>query len=239
MPATQTLAAGLRRWTIFSAFWRPVGVIYLLVCLGGLGAGLWPDVIYPSSPDFHTAPLPVLQTLAVTQVGFFLLIYPIILFRRNLRQSEIVSYVVETIGLFLAAAPFYVAAGWMSDATGLDCLRTALAVAVMCPLGWITGRLLARPVVRSAVLAGLLAITIGLPGLYYIFRDFLETLPAEWIWYLSPATFAWSAAAGRNPSLLPEPIWAFLIWPSLAAAGALIRAIAAPRNDERDRRGCY
>ena len=93
MPATQTLTPGLRRWTIFSAFWRPVGVIYLLVCLAGLGAGFWPDVIYPSPPDFHPAPLPVLQTLAVAQVGFFLLIYPIILFRRNsiksaLRQAQ-------------------------------------------------------------------------------------------------------------------------------------------------------
>ncbi len=233
MPSQQTLTPPVGRWTILSAFWGPVGAIYLLTCLGGLAAGLWPDAIYPSSDDFRPAPLPVLHTLAVAQVGFFLLVYPIVLFRRNPTQSEIPnlkSEILETLGLFLATVPFYVAAGWVADATVVDCLRAGIAVAAICPLGWVAGRLLARPAARGPVLAGLLVIPIGLPGLYYIFRDFLRILPAEWvIWYLSPVTFAWSASAARNSLLFPEPIWAFLIWPCAAAIGALICTIA-PRK---------
>ena len=256
MPSQQTLTPPVGRWTILSAFWGPVGAIYLLTCLGGLAAGLWPDAIYPSSGDFRPAPLPVLHTLAVAQVGFFLLVYPIVLFRRNSLQSETLPTgrqvrnpplraaagpkpclpagryeIFETLGLFLATVPFYVAAGWVADATVVDCLRTGIAVAAICPLGWVAGRLLARPAARGPVLAGLLGITIGLPGLYYIFRDFLRILPAEWmIWYLSPVTFVWSASAARNSSLFPEPIWAFLIWPCAAAIGALICTIAPRKN---------
>lgn len=234
MPAQQTLTPPVGRWTIFSAFWRPVGAIYLLVCLTGLAAGLYPDAIYPTSGDFRPAPLPSLHTLAVAQVGFFLLVYPIVLFRRSSLQSEIQnpkSEILETLGFFLVSVPFYVAAGWVADATVVDCLRTGIAVAAICPLGWMAGRLLARPATRGPVLAGLLAITIGLPGLYYIFREFLRILPAEWvIWNLSPVTFAWSASTARNASLLPEPIWAFLIWPGAAAIYALISAIAPQKS---------
>ncbi len=255
MPAQQTLTPPIGRWAIFSVFWQPVGAIYLLVCLVGLAAGLWPDAIYPSTSDLRPAPLPALHTLAVAQVGFFLLLYPIVLFRRNSIQSESRpstgpgrpealegrnpkpclpagrSEILETLGLFIATVPFYAAAGWVSDATAVDCLRTGIAVGVICPMSWVAGRLLGRPAARGPVLTGLLVITIGLPGLYYIFRDFLRILPAERIiWYLSPVTFAWSASAARNPSLLPEPIWAFLIWPGAAAMGALICIIASRKN---------
>ncbi|MCD4823074.1 MAG: hypothetical protein K8S55_00565 [Phycisphaerae bacterium] len=214
--------------------WQPAGVIYLLLCLAALAAGLWPDTIYPPKADFRSAPLPTLQTLAVGQVIWFLLVSPLVqVFRdsRNRtsshrpRQSRLRHEIVETLGLFIVAVPFYIAAGWLADATVTDCLRTALAVAAFCPLGWLAGWLLAGRqgnVLRSCVLAGLLAITVGQVGLYYIFIEFLPPVSAGWIWHSCPATFVWSAAASRNPAIVPEPLWAMLLWLGVALAGGAI-----------------
>lgn len=64
--------------------WRPAGVIYLCVCLLALAAGLWPEAIFPPSDNaLHAAPLPTLHTLAAGQVLFFLLVYPLVVGKRE------------------------------------------------------------------------------------------------------------------------------------------------------------
>ncbi len=218
-----------------SCFWRPAGVIYLLFCLAGLAAGLWPEAICPpAEDDFAPAVLPTLATLAMGQVVFLLLVYPVVHLFRSSRDGEggtfgLGASIVETLGLFVMTVPFYFAAGWLGDATEIDVLRTAIVVATICPISWLAGRLLVLPAMRTAVLLALLIVAVGLPCVFFLFRDFYPHLPADWLWDLCPTTFVANAAVARNPSLLPQPFWPLLFWSGLAVGGALLKFLRPAR----------
>jgi hypothetical protein len=186
--------------------WRPAAAWYFALSLAGLAAGLWPGAIFfPRS--LVGGALPALQSLGVAQVAFFLLAYPLIVSRRASKPSPMPKRVwlpcaLESGLLLAATAPLYAAAAWVSDAVWGDCLRSALAVACLCPLSWAAGRGLAAargsspgrgpatgqesaggdlpaekrsPVAgrgSSAILICLLLAAIGLPWAQYVCRDF-------------------------------------------------------------------
>jgi len=208
---------------VLGAAWRPAGVIYLACLLAGLAAGLWPDAIYPARAELRPAPLPTLKALAVAQVAFILLGYPLVLFGRRRREWPArfwAAVLVESAGLLVAAVPFYLVAAYLADATAIDTVRTAIYAAALMPLAWSAGAWMARsPRWRPWVAVDMITITLALPAAYYIAREFLTPDPMDWLWHLAPATFAWQTASSRAPSLLARPLWALTIWPLAAAAG--------------------
>jgi hypothetical protein len=218
--------------------WRSAWVFYPLLCLLGLAAGLWPGSIYPSQAGFPTAPLPALRCLAVAQVAFVLLVYPLVLQsrRRACGEREYWSRAALESGICLVATvPFYVAAAWLGDAVTKDVVRAAVYVACLFPVAWVGGAYLARGPARSAVLLALLLSAFGLPAAYYVTREFLMRVPSEWLWRLAPATFAWDQAASRGDSWFPQPAWAWVLWPVIAAAAGmgrlLLRGASSLRRD--------
>jgi len=194
-------------------FWKPSGAIYLGFCLAGLLAGLWVDTIYINPNELTTPVLPVLHTLAIAQVLFFLLAWPLIILQRHkTKATSIPEAVIEILGFFIVTVPFYFVAARFSDATLIDSLRAAITVAAFCPLGLAAARLMTYSSVHPWVLLGLIVVSIAPIGLYYIFREFLHEVPAEWIWDVSPVNFTWTNTTQRITTLLPKPLWVWCFW---------------------------
>ena len=206
---------------------------YVCWLAAALAAGLWPEAIYPSPDPLRSAPLPVLGTLAIGQGSYFLLVWPLILCRRRLREPATTRRglpVAEWVGLLVAAAPFYLAAACLADATLADVLRLVIYLVGMVLLGWSAGAWLAQPRARSVTLLAVLVILLGLPGGYYVAREFFAVQPGHWLWHLAPATSAWTMAASRGDSWAPAPAWAAIVWPAVAGAAGLALVLASRRG---------
>jgi hypothetical protein len=202
--------------------WRPAGILYLFMCLAGFLCGLWPQAIY-ISPDGEMktgAPLPVLQALVVSQVVYFLLIYPLVVFRRPDRRAAVC--LLELAALAVMTIPFYSAAAALSDSTATDCIRAGLLILAMCPLSIAAGRLMKVEVMRTAVLLGLCVVCLGLVPVYYIFIEFIPGLESGWCAHIAPVIFAWNSCASRGDTLMPIPIWPSMVWLALGAAALLV-----------------
>ena len=234
-------ATGPTRNRILAGAWRPASLLYLTALLAAMAIGLWPEAIFPSRADVRAAPLPALQVLAVVQVSYFLLVYPLIVLVRSARrtpQPYLAPALAEVVTQLLIALPFYVAAGYLADATLLDCLRTAAYVSCVCLAALAAGALLAEDTpAKAPILLILIIAAVGLPAAYYLAREFLAALgQPHWLWHLAPATFAWETAASRPPTQpqtplwAPGPLWPWLVWPALAAAGLCLRAIHHGRH---------
>ena len=239
-------AAGPPRHRILAGAWRPASLLYLAALLAALAIGLWPEAIFPSRADVRAAPLPTLQVLAVVQVSYFLLAYPLIVLVRSARRTvrpHLAPALAEVVTQLLMALPFYVAAGYLADATLADCLRTAAYVSCVCLAALFAGSYLAAdggP--KAPALLILIIAVVGLPAAYYLALEFLAALGQPgWLWHLGPATFAWEIAASRPPTQPgtpiwgPGPLWAWLVWPAVAAAGVCIRAILHGRHQSSSR----
>lgn len=218
-----------------AAAWKWWGVLYLAALLAGLAGGLWPDAIYPARGDVRPAPLPTLRTVALAQAAFILLAYPMVLFARwrgGMPRRSWAEAAVESAGLLIAAAPFYVAAAYLADATGTDAIRTAVYVASLLPLAWCSGAWMARSRWRAWVLVDVLIIALGLPAAYYIAREFLTPDPLDWVRRAAPLMFIWETGASRLGVLIPRPIWAACIWALAGAAGICALALLPPQPTE-------
>ena len=203
--------------------WRPAGVLYLALCLAGLAAGLFPEVIVPWRHGVRAAPVPALAGVAVGQVAFIFLVYPLVWMRRSLRGSEKVCPLVaglESSVLMLVAVPLYAAGAWFADAVVIDVVRVALYVGLLWPVAWAAGAWLARGTGRTVVLLVLSIAALGLPAAWYIVAEFMPARSIDWLWFVAPATAAWSAAA-RTGAVIPSPLWSWLAWPALAAVAGL------------------
>ncbi len=226
MDNTPTPAAGSPRG-VLAAAWRAGGLVYLAVCALALLAGMFPQAIYPPRGT-HAAPLPALQALMLGQAMFILVGWPVLCIWRT-QQGTFRRYaaesIVESVAWLLVAAPLYLAAAWLGDATAIDVARSVLVLLTLWPLAWAAGALMrAAPALRPAVMIAMLVLA-ALPAVWYIWREFLGAMPAGWLWGLAPATFIWQAAASRTPSLLPSPAWPPAVWLAGAAAMWTIRAL--------------
>lgn len=216
-----------------SAVWRPTVAVYLGACLAALAAGLCPEAIRPHDHAHTLTPSPALQTLAVVQVVFVMLIYPLILWRRrgsDPRRGYWSRAAVEGVGFMAAAVPMYVVAGYFSDATVGDVVRTAIAVALVLPAAWTAGVLLERGLLRPVVVVVLLAAVVGGPAMVYIQREFLPELTIDCS-AASPVVLIWRTAAARQGELVPGPLWAAFLWPGVAAAGWFAQMLVPGRAE--------
>jgi hypothetical protein len=210
-----------------SQFWLPAGLAWGTVNLAALAVGLFPQIII--APDVAGAMVvpPALRTLAVGQVAFLLLAYPLILSRRMAKPSLAptrVAVVMEAVLWMLAAAPFLATAGYFCDATVQDVVRTAVFTASAFVAGWGLAALAGMwaGAAGMAVLIGVMAV-LGGAGANYMAMEFWPASPLEWLWRACPVTFAWSLAGARQQSWIPLPIWAWLIWPG---AGVVLMFVA-------------
>jgi len=194
--------------------------VYLAVCVLALLAGMFPHAIYPPRTT-QAAPLPTLRTLAMGQALFILAGWPVLCIWRT-QQGTFRRYaaesIIEAVAWLVVAAPLYIAAAWLGDATAVDVVRTVLVLVTLWPLAWAAGALMrAAPGLRPAVLIAMLVLA-ALPAVWYVWREFLSAMPAGWLWDLAPPTYVWQAAGSRTPSLAPSPAWPPAVWLATAAA---------------------
>ena len=217
---------------LWDTLWRGTGAGYLIFCLAGVAVGLWPQVAFPSPKMPTTATLPTLRTLAVAQVGFILLFYPLAMLARGERVRYWPTVLAESALLLIVGLPFYLAAAFLADATAADVVRTVLAVTCLWPVAWVAGaHLAAARSGRSVVVLALVLAAIGMPAAFYIAWDILlAPRAATVLWHVAPATFVWQAAQSRAGVVLPRPIWSAAVWPAAAAAVGLVGMLLPRRG---------
>jgi len=230
-----TRAAGSPRG-VLAAVWRAGGLVYLAVCILALLVGLFPHSIYPPR-GVHAAPLPVLQALTLGQAMFILVGWPVLCIWRT-QHRTIGKYaaesIVESVAWLIFTAPLYLAAAWLADATAIDVARSVLVLLTLWPLAWAAGALMrAAPSLIPAVIIATLVVS-AMPAVWYIWREFLGTMPAGWIWDLGPATYIWQAAASRTGNLLPSPAWPPVAWLATAAAMWTLGLLAGGKRQPTD-----
>jgi hypothetical protein len=210
--------------------------LYLAVVVAGLAAGLWPEATAAPKSARPSALLPSLQTVALAQVGFALLVQPLVALRRG-ERAAVRRYwpqtLLESAGLVLVTVPIYAAAAYFADAVAVDVVRTVICVVGVWTVGWAAGKHLAcRRGGRGVLILMLLIVAVGMPAAYYIARQFLADADRlQWLWRVTPATLIWQAAAPRQACWLPRPLWALLVWPVLAAALILLDLLRPARRE--------
>jgi hypothetical protein len=198
--------------------WSPAAGVYLVMLLGALACGLWPDAIHPGNPGQPDVLLPVLPALAVAQTGFFLLAWPVVsVHRRRLRRSRYwAEALAEVAVLLLVSMPWLACGAWLGDGGWADVARTLLHVLAVALLALSLGAWARRGGgAWLAAPAGMLVFA-GLPGIWYISADLLLLEGHTRIWALSPALQSWSAARSASGAW-PEPFWPVACWAGAAA----------------------
>ncbi|MFP4054454.1 MAG: hypothetical protein ACLFV7_11400 [Phycisphaerae bacterium] len=219
---------------VMRPFWGPMGALHALCCLLGLVAGLWPDAVHPAAST-RSAVLPTLSAVVVGQGVFLLLVYPLLLLRRQVHGTADPygrRVTGESVVALLTAAPFYVIGAFLADGTWLDAARVALQVALLFPLAWAAGLWLGRPTARSAVLVAMAVIALGMIASWYIAAEFVPDAPRAILWEAAPLLRLWSLGLGRQEALFVGPIWAWAIWPTLAAVAGLVHLLTRPKRDK-------
>jgi len=214
--------------------WAPAGLLWSGANLAAMAFGLFPSLV--SAGPQRSVTLGALQALTVGQVAFGLIIYPLIVSRRDRRRFRLDA--TEVALWALTAAPFVIVAAYLSDAGASDVVRAALTAVAALVAGWMLGRaaLAAPSTAHVTVLVGLLAVLAG-PLMVYIVWEFTSApRPPAWLRQGCPVTFAWSAAASRQGGWIASPIWAWLLWPAVAAAimGTATLGSAAKKDTEND-----
>jgi hypothetical protein len=205
------------------AVWRPAGMIYLVAMLIGLAVGLWPGSVRGSGDLYSSVSVRAVGALVVAQVGFFLLIYPlIVLFRaapgRSWRWWP--DAVVEILFWAFAGSAFFVPAVWLSTSVPFDAIRGAVYVCGLWPMAWVCGLWLAsgKPGGSLVMLISVFS-AIGLPWLWYVSAEFFPGVGwSDTLWMLCPATHGWDVSAPNGSGGGLEPVWATLVWPVVAVA---------------------
>lgn len=222
-------------------WWRLAGLAWGAVNLAALAGGLFPRLITLGASAESSAELPTLQSLLACQVGFLLLIYPMILAGRAAREYPRASlgrllrhFFLEMILWLVVALPFLVVAAYLANATPRDAGRSMLLVVGAFLAAWGLALLAGRGAggMSLSVLVSVLAV-LGLPAAWYLTSpDFLPAQPG-WLWDLAPTLFAWSTAHERIASWLPVPLWALILWPAIGLAMIFLHLIRPPADQAR------
>lgn len=219
------------------AMWQPGMLLQFVVLLIFLGMGLWPQTVYPPSEGSARAALPTLQTVAMGQVSYFFLVFPLVMLRRFGRGQVTrpgAQCLGTLVGSILLGLPFYLVAAYLADATSIDGVRTMTLVAMLWPAGWAAGAWMRRPSATAVVMTASLIAMAGLPAMVYVVKEFLPAWPADWLWDFAPATLTWQVAQSRQ-GLVSGPGWAALAWLAIAlAAGAAATVVRSRTTDFAD-----
>ncbi|MCP4379372.1 MAG: hypothetical protein GY794_24775, partial [bacterium] len=124
---------------VFNSLWRPAGLVYLVVMLLGMGVGLWPWIITGAEP-YARSINPIVQTLVVANVLFYLLIYPLIVLFRASKKTRMRFWpdtLVETLFWMFVSIVFFVPGVWLSGSVPCDALRGMGYVCGLLPMAWI------------------------------------------------------------------------------------------------------
>ncbi|HHH75652.1 MAG TPA: hypothetical protein ENL03_01345 [Phycisphaerae bacterium] len=161
--------------------------------------------------------------MAVGQVGFFLLIYPVILLTRAKRSDGLgkmfPASVIECAALLAISVPLLIVAAFLSDATASDAVRVMILEISLLPVSLACGLWLRRPRMRTVVWTVMILSVLALPAVYYVFYDFLPAVKARWLWDIAPVTLVWQNASARGGSWMVAPAWAQFAWLAVAAGG--------------------
>jgi len=221
------------------AAWRPAGLLYLAVMLIALAVGLWPGGIRGSVDPYSPSLTPAVQTLAVGQVGFYLVVYPVIVLFRAAPSKRPWRWwpdtVIETFFWTLLGAAFLVPAVWLSGSGVSDAIRGMVYVCAIWPMAWVCGAWLAsRKAGGSAVMFVSILAVMGLPWLWYVSVEFFPVTGwHEALWKLCPVTQAWDVASPRGGGGGLSPVWAIVFWPAVAAAMFALWVIVPARTEKR------
>ena len=220
-------------------FWHPAGAVFLAVSVGALAVGSLPESFL--QPDFGGgfASPPALRVLLAAQAGLLMLICPVVLGRRaaaagrsapsgEVALASIFPAAGEYVMLLVASAPLYVVAAWLSDAAAGDVVRGLLYLTGVAMAAWGLSLWVRKGHAATTTAAALAAalIAVGMPLTYYVLTEMTgRGVPPEWLFSAGPATCAYSVAAARGASWHPAPIWAWALWPGVAAALAFARLL--------------
>jgi len=220
------------------ALWRPAGIAYLAAMLVGLAVGLWPVSIRGSVNPYWPASVPAVQTLAVAQALFYLLVYPVIVLFRSRTSRGWRAWpdaIVEMLFWTAISAVFYVPAVWLSGSRPYDAIRAAAYICCLWPVVLACGALLASNS-RAGVGAMFISVlaALGLPWLWYVSAEFFPQLAwSDVLWRFCPAAGAWEIAA---PDGRWGPLWAMIVWPVTGGVIFAIGLMAGSVTGERDHR---
>ena len=222
--------------------WRPAGVAFLGVSLAALAAGVFPELLLQPDRVRRFAHPPTLQVLLAAQAGFLMLLGPLVLARRRDRRSwpsrlptDLAAGAGEFLMLLIASAPLYWAAGWLSDATAVDVIRGVLYLTGVALAAWALSlwALKGGAWSTAAALAGAI-VAVGMPVSYYLLAELTElAVRPGWLWSAAPVTCAFSVAASRQAAWHPAPLWAWALWPIVAAALGLALLLAGTAEPEK------
>ena len=214
-------------------------IAWSLTLLAGMVVGFWPEAIYLPHISTASPVLPVLETLAVAQVSYLLLGYPLVLWSRR-RCGAKGSYLTaagEAGLMLLTGLPLLIVGAFFSDGGWHDVLRVELLCVTLLPLSLAAGLGAAQPYRRSIVSLLMLLLTVGLPAAWYIATEFVPVADSSWLWQPGPATYAWQNAQ-RGPGWLVQPLWPAMIYlgAGLAwmAADGLLRGAPSRKTSGED-----
>lgn len=216
--------------------WRGAGVWYLAVCLASLAVGLWPEAILPAKAGVRPLPLPTLAMLSVGQSVFFLLVYPLILFRRHHPETGasciLASVSAEVLVLLIVTTPFYYVAAYLSDAVWMDVARGIICTLCFAAFGAAAALWMCRGGFwRACGLMLLLVASLLLPAVTFATAETVSQVAADSLWMVAPATYVWQNAQGRMGTLFPQPLWTAAGYLLLAAA--MVVSVTAFRSSRR------
>ncbi len=221
-------AQGLQAWT-------GAGVAWAAVNAAALAVGLFPGLIVAEPRPTGGA---ALATVAAAQVAFALMAAPLAWAKRVKRNDGRLTWgEVCEMALWLAmAAPFTVAAAYLSDAWAPDVVRVAtLTVAALA-----AAAILARPAstgqagASAVVWIGAMAVMGGAAAAYVV-AEFGPAGSAGWLWRACPVLLAWTTGASPQQAWTTTSVWAAAAWPIAAAAAWGAWTLVARRRKERKR----
>ena len=224
---------------VLEAMCRPAGIAYLAVMFIGLVVGLRPDSIRGAHVPYSQFSVRAVQTLAVAQVAFYLLVYPVItLFRMSGQRSWRCwpDAIVEALFWAVITSVFYVPAVWLSASSPVDAIRATGYVCCFWPLAWVCSLWLVSGKPAASLLMCISVFTaLGLPWLWYVSAEFFPGAGfSDVLWDISPLTRCWDIAAPSSSGTPLGPIWSIILWPILAVVLFALWIIMPDRRNQTD-----
>jgi len=209
--------------------WRPVGVVFLAVSLGGLALGTMPELMLPEHRVEAMSAVPALPMLLAVQAAFIMLFRPV-LARWYARPAQIVRFAAEHLVWLVVSIPLYVVAAWLSDASAWEAAGGAGYLTAVAAGAWGLGLWAgaAPPAAMTAVALLATMVALGGPVACYIVAEFRGwSAGLDGLLWAFPATCGWRLACRADTSAV-APVWAWALWPVVGLAAAVTRFLIVP-----------